>query len=290
MSEIKLFKLGEQVDEIKSRETSFDTNLQQLVEQNSKAFFGVTFVANDYVSGSAKIATVGLDENRCPTVFVYTKDERMNFLSKGLFFVEQLCANKEKFTSAVSVKLGKKASEVIDWSCPRIISIATGYNKYDRSAVAQISRNISLIQYNQYGDDIVMFELIESNAGTPVEEPIKVKNAFATAYKKATSDIRYIFDSMCDYIEYFGEGVTVNRLRTYVAFKKIKNFACARVDGSKITLNLSLEPANYVSKYPFIKDVTFASKVGTGHIQMTIENEDDYENAKRLLLDAYNRN
>ena len=290
MAEIKLFRLGNQVEEIKSVETSFDVNLEQIIEDNSKSFFGVTFVANNYVIGSAKIPTVGLDENRCPVVFVYAKDEKMNFLSKGLFYVEQILNNKEKFTSSVSVKLGKKASEVIDWSCPRIICIATGFNKYDRTAVTQLSRNVSLIQYNQYGDDIVMFELIESNAGQPSEEGVKYRNSFITSYKKSNADIREIFDMLCEYVEYFGEGVTVSQLRNYVAFKKIKNFGAARAEGDKIILNLNLEPAKYVGRDPKIKDVTFAAKLGTGLVQFTVENAEDYEVAKKLLLDAYNRN
>lgn len=290
MSEIKLFRLGSEIEEIKPSDVSFDVNLQEIIENNSKAFFGVTFVANNYVIGNARISTVGLDENRCPVVFVFAKDEKMNFLSRGLFSVEQILANKEKFASTVSVKLGKKASEVIDWSCPRIISIATGYNKYDRAAIAQMSRNISLIQYNQYGEDIISFELIESNAGLPVESDVKVRGAHITAYKKASSELRYIFDELCDYAEYFGEGVTVNQLRFYVAFKKIKNFGAARMEDNKIILNLNLEPAKYVGSNPKVKDVTFASKWGTGHVQMTITCQEDYECAKTLLLDAYNRN
>ena len=290
MSEIKLFKLGTEIEEIKAVDASFDVRLQEIVEANSKSFFGVTFVANNYYLGGNNIPTVGLDENRCPTVFVYAKDERMNVLSKGLYFAEQLLNNKEKFTSSVSVKLGKKASEVIDWSCPRIICIATGFNKYDRAAVSQLSRNVSLIQYNQYGEDIIMFQLITSNAGIPAEEGIKYRNSFATAYKKASSDIRGMFEELCDYVEYFGEAVTINYVRNYVAFKKIKNFGAARVEENKIIVNLNLEPARCIQASSKVKDVTFASKYGTGFVQMTIENADDLEIAKALLLEAYNRN
>lgn len=290
MPEIKLFRLGEQIEEVKSVDTSFDANLQEIIENNSKAFFGVTFVANNYYLGSSRIPTVGLDENRCPVVFVYAKEEKMNVLSKGLYFVEQLLNNKEKFTSSVSVKLGKKASEVIDWSCPRIITIATGFNKYDRAAAQQLARNISLIQYNQYGEDLVMFQLIEANAGMPAEEGVKYRNSFVTAYKKAKAEIRDIYERLVDYVEYFGEGVTVSTLRNYAAFKKIKNFGAARVEEGKIILNLNLEPAKVVGQYAKAKDVTFASKYGTGYVQFTIENDDDYEVAKELLLEAYNKN
>ena len=48
MPELKLFRLGDQIEEVKSVDTSFDANLQEIIESNSKAFFGVTFVANNY--------------------------------------------------------------------------------------------------------------------------------------------------------------------------------------------------------------------------------------------------
>ena len=290
MSEIKLFNISNSVEEIKPVTPAFTNGIQQLLEANLKKFFGVSLVASNYQIGNGRIATVGLDENRCPVVFVYSIDDDKNFISKGLYVLEQVIANKDRFTVSVSSKLGKKAAEVIDWSMPRIIYIATGYNKYDRSAVNQMNRNIALIQYNQYGEDIIMFELVESNVGASLDDYSKTRNSFAAAYKKSTSDIKALFERLCEYVFYFGETVTVNHLKNYVAFKKIKNFACARVEGDKIILNLNLEPAKYVDRGAGYKDVSFATKYGTGQLQFTFNDEEGYQEAKRILLDSYNKN
>lgn len=290
MSEIKLFNISENVEEIKPVTPVFTSGLQTLLEGNLKKFFGVSLVASNYQIGSGRVATVGLDENRCPVVFVYSIDDDKNFISKGLYALEQVLEHKDRFTVSVSSKLGKKAAEVIDWSMPRIIYIATGYNKYDRSAVNQMNRNIALMQYNQYGENIIMFELVESNVGTSLDDYSKTRNSFAAAYKKSTSDAKALFERLCEYVFYFGETVTVNHLKNYVAFKKIKNFACARVDGDKIVLNLNLEPNKYVGRGEGYKDVSFATKYGTGQLQYTFKDEEGYQEAKRLLLDAYNKN
>lgn len=290
MSEIKIFNIGENVEEIKPVSPIFNTGIQSLIETNSKKFFGVSLVASNYHIGSGRVATVGLDENRCPVVFVYSIDEDKNFLSKGLYALEQVLDHKDKFTVSVSSKLGKKAAEAIDWSMPRIIFIATGYNKYDRSAVNHMNSNVSLIQYNQYGDNIIMFELVESNVGSSLDDYSKTRNSFAAAFKKSNSDIKALFDRMCEYVYYFGETVTINYLKNYVAYKKIKNFASVRVEGDKIVLNLNLEPAKYVGRGEGYKDVSFATKHGTGLLQYTFKDEEGYQEAKRLLLDAYNKN
>lgn len=291
MSEIKLFSIGEQVEEIKPIGTTIDKSLQELVEANMKKFFGVSFVASNYYIGCGRVDSIGLDENKCPVVFEYTSNQDRNLISRGLFYLEQILDNKEKFTTSVSSKLGKKAAEAIDWTSPRIVVVAPGFNKYDRSAATQLSRNVSLIQYNRYGENLIMFELVESASGTPLGDSSKVRNSFAANYKKSNIELKELYTRVCDYVMYFGEGVTINQLRNYVAFKKIKNFGTIRVEPERgIVLNLNLEPSEYVGRGPNYKDVSFAAHYGTGLLQFTFNDLDGFEEAKGLLLDAYNRN
>lgn len=290
MSEIKLFKFGEVVTEVSPLGPTFTTGLQNLVETNMKKLFGVNFIANNYQVGRGSIHAVGLDENKCPVVFVYIKDDDKSFLSKGLFFIEQLLASKDRFTVSVSSKLGKKYAENIDWSMPRAICISIGYNKYDRSAVNQVSRNIALIQFNQYGDDILMFELVESNVSTPLEETGKLRNSWTANYKKTSPEIKALYERMNEYALYLGEAVTINQLRNYVAYKKIKNFAAVRIENNKILLNLNLDASKYVERGEAYKDVSYLVKYGTGQLQYTFSTEEGYQEAKKLLLEAYNKN
>ncbi len=289
MPEIKLFSLEGNVEEIKTVPVDVDLELQGLVEDNMKKFFGVTFVASDYDIGQSTISSVGLDENRVPVVFVYNTKEEQNLLSKGLFHIEQLLANKDRFYTSVSSKLGKKASDVIDWTMPRIICISSGYSKYDRSAVNQFARNISLIQYAKYGNGIITFELLESNSTKPLEEPSKVRNGFAANLKKANTTTKDFYERLCEYVKYFDEVVTVNRLRTYIAFKKIKNFGALRIEDNKIIINVNLDPTEFAGREGF-KDVSFATHFSTGQLQYTFSNEEGLKVAKHLLLRSYNEN
>ena len=57
-------------------------------------------------------------------------------------------------------KLGLKAANNIDWSMPRVVCVAGDFTKYDESAIKQMNRNISLIRYKKFGEDLLMFCLL----------------------------------------------------------------------------------------------------------------------------------
>ncbi|WLS05267.1 hypothetical protein [Shinella oryzae] len=46
------------------------------------------------------------------------------------------------------------------WTVPRLICIAGDFTRYDEHAFKQIARNIELIRYRRFGDDLLMLELV----------------------------------------------------------------------------------------------------------------------------------
>lgn len=54
----------------------------------------------------------------------------------------------------------------VDWSAPRLLCIAGDFTRYDEHAVEQINRSIELIRYRQYGDELLLFELVNAPGGT----------------------------------------------------------------------------------------------------------------------------
>ncbi len=64
-------------------------------------------------------------------------------------------------------KFGKETAQQIEWGgSPRLICIAGDFTKYDSHAVQQIDRNISLMRYKKFGDDLLMLELVNSTTST----------------------------------------------------------------------------------------------------------------------------
>jgi predicted transport protein len=74
-----------------------------------------------------------------------------------------------------------------------------------------------------------------------------------------------------------------------VAFKRIKNFACLEIQASTgvIRAFVKVNPDTITIEYGFTRDVRMIGHWGTGDLEITIRNDDDFERAKPLLLKGY---
>lgn len=86
--------------------------------------------------------------------------------------------------------ISKNTFKLIDM--PRVICIASDFNKYDEEAIKQINRNVSLIRYKQYNNDLLLFELLNTNMVAPIDNepgehkpPQNNEKTFKEQYKNA---------------------------------------------------------------------------------------------------------
>jgi predicted transport protein len=174
-------------------------------------------------------------------------------------------------------KLGKKEAEAVDWSAPRLICIAGDFNKYDEHAVKQMQRNIELIRYRRFGADLLMLDLV---AATSVKAaPVDTKPSSAAEPGGATGRYKTIgtvieeldpgmrdrFEALRAYLLALGDGVQETTLRFYIAFKRIKNFACVefRPTTGRINLFVKVDPASITLEPGFTRDVSNVGHFGT---------------------------
>lgn len=298
MADIKLFKIDKCVEELPATWVSLERELQTLIEQNMPTFFGVTFLKTEYVtSNGGRIDSLGIDENNCPVIFEYKRASNENVINQGLFYLDWLLDHKADFELLVMKTLGKEFSDKLDWTMPRLICIAGDFTKYDEYAVKQINRNIDLIRYKKFGDELLLFDLINSNVATPIKDTITEKVVKQSADKtfdeqlESTSDnLKELYYSIRDYILALGDDVTENKLKLYSAFKKIKNIACIEVRVKSIMLYLRLNPNDFNLENGFTRDVSKIGHWGTGDLEVTIKNVQDFEKAKEYINKAYEIN
>ena len=164
MSKIALYQTSPTVKELASRQTDIEKRLQTLIEQNMETFFGVRFLASEYTtSNGGRIDSLGLDENKLPTIFEYKRSVSENVINQGLFYLDWLLDHKADIRELVRNKLGEKTVKQINTSSPRLICIAADFTKYDIHAVNQIDRSIDLIRYQLYDNDMP-YLLMKSSA------------------------------------------------------------------------------------------------------------------------------
>lgn len=304
MSDIKLFRLnGKAVEELACQSVAVEKSLQGLIERQLEAFLGVRFIACEYSTGKnhgGRIDTLGIDENGCPVIIEYKRAVNENVINQGLFYLDWLMDHKAEFTLLVMKRFGQESADGIEWSSPRLLCIAGDFTKYDEYAVKQMNRNIELIRYRRYGDDLVLFELVNAVTAqeingekTATGKSPKGEYQTVTGYlSKAGPDLTDRFESLKAFLLALGDDVQMNTLKNYFAFKRLKNFACVEVhpNVNKLLVFIKVNPDSIELKKDFARDVRKIGHFGTGDLEITIKSDTDLEEAKPLLIQSYEAN
>lgn len=296
MSEIKLFSLTDTVRERISSEVILEKELQSLIENNMETFFGVRFLKSEYAITNGRMDSIGIDENNSPVIFEYKRSQNENVINQGLFYLDWLLDHKADFKLLVIDKFGMDAANCIDWSVPCVVCIAHDFTKYDVHAVNQMQRNIKLVSYRKYDNDLILFEHLNTPTVKPIlessiEDNIAKNNGQKSHAEKlalVSDEIKILYQSICDFIESLGDDIAKNQLKLYLAYKKIQNMVCIEIYSKQIILFLKLNPDTVTLEKNFTRDMRNVGHYGTGDLQVIIKNAKDFEKAKPLLERAYN--
>ncbi len=304
MADIKVFRLADgKVSELAGTTDTIEKSVQTLFEKNLEALLGVRFLASEFkTTHGGRIDTLGLDENGCPVILEYKRASDENVINQGLFYLDWLMDHRKDFQWLVLEKFDKKDAEAVDWSAPRLICVAGDFKKFDGHAVKQIQRNIDLICYRRYGPELLMLDLVARTAVdvASIEEkgPAIGDTGGQTSnrYKTISTVIGALDVSMLDRFEALraslmalGDDIQETTTRFYVAFKRIKNFACVefRPTTGKIVLFVKVDPGTVTLEPGFTRDVSKIGHFGTGDLEITLTKPEDLERAMTLIRRSY---
>ncbi|MGY0611252.1 DUF5655 domain-containing protein [Luteimonas sp. A501] len=304
MSDIQLFRLGTgSATELPGRAAAIERQLQSLIEAQMPAFLGVRFLASEYTTGKThkgRIDSLGLDENNCPVIVEYKRHSNENVINQGLFYLDWLLDHQAEFRWLVMEKLGKDVADAIDWAGTRLLCIAADFTRYDQHAVQQIPRNVELIRYKLFGEDLLLFELVNavsvSDATAGKAEAVAVPGKSRVGGKDKTAEeqlaqaqpvIRQLYESLAGYVVTLGDDVQEKHLKLYVAFRRLKNFACVIPYRDKLLLMLKLDPDTVALEEGFSRDTRNIGTWGTGDLELTLRTAADLDKAKALIDRSY---
>jgi len=316
MSDIKLFSLmNDAAVELAGKFAVLEKELQILIERNMESFLGVRFIKSEHTTGKThggRIDSLGIDEDGCPVIIEYKRHSKENVINQGLFYLDWLLDHQAEFQLLVMDKLNAEVAQKIEWSGTRLICIASDFNKFDEHAVQQIDRNIELMRYRYFGDDLLLLELVNARtasssyaktisiaahvesgetAGTDNTSPRKRNDLHENRKEAASDELLQLYEMICDFAQSLGDEVQRKELKFYTAFKRIRNFLSvqvwAPVQDPTILLYLNLNPKNIELKEGFSSDVTNKGHWGTGNLEVRIKNVADVEKAKNLIEMSY---
>jgi predicted transport protein len=299
MSDLKLFRAqGNTLLELDASSAPLEKGLQILFEKNLEVLLGVRFLASEYVTtNGGRIDTLGIDENGCPVIIEYKRDRSENVINQGLFYLDWLVDHRGDFELLVLRRYGQEAAEEVEWSSPRLICIAADFTKYDVHAVKQMARNIELIRYRKFGDDLLLLDQLTSvSPGNSVLTSAVPNGTVAQKYKTisesmgdASESLANLYADVENFLLSLGDDVTKKTLRFYIAFRRIKNFACVEIKPSLdvVRIYLKLDPKTVPLEAGFTRDVSNIGHFGTGDLEVTLRSHDDLERAKPLIVQSY---
>lgn len=317
LSDIKLFHFnGAQVTELAGAAVQVEKSLQNLFEANLESLLGIRFLASEHSTGpvhGGRIDTLGLDEDNSPVIIEYKRAVNENVINQGLFYLDWLMDHRKDFQWLVMERLGPDAAKAVDWSAPRLLCIAGDFTRYDEHAVKQIARNIELIRYRRFGEDLLMMELVHATQSgrtgnskvavpdkrsvTNPEQSIEVgqesdpylSQRMSYRLSQSSTELRDIYDAVYQFLVGLGDDVQVKELKLYTAFKRLKNFVCMEIypQARTVTLFLKIDPGTVEIEDGYTRDVRNVGHFGTGDLQVSLKSMSDFEKAQPLLRQAY---
>ncbi|MGE9986382.1 DUF5655 domain-containing protein [Desulfovibrio sp. SGI.169] len=312
MSDIKLFQFSaDEAHPLPGHTAPRERELHNLMQKHMECFLGIRFVASEYGTGrihGGRIDSLGLDENNCPVILEYKRHKNENVINQGLYYLDWLLDHRAEFKLLVLDRFGREIADAIEWSGTRVLCVAGDFTKFDEHAVAQIGRNIELIRYNYFGDNLLMLEWINPAQATPSPAvpggfPQKIAPAEAVAAAPEPSpenrsgvadqlaampeEQRILYDELCSFIFSLGDDINVKELQLYVAFTRLKNFVCLCPMHGWFKLWLHLAPDSVTLEKNFSRDVRDKGHWGTGDLELSLRTMDDLAKAKPLIERAY---
>ena len=300
MTDIKLFNLDAgSAKEIQGSATPLEKSLQNVIERNLETMLGIRLLGSEYSTGpkhGGRIDTLGIDENASPVIIEYKRATNENVINQGLFYLDWLLDHRAEFKLLVMDKLGDDVSGEIDWTAPRLLCIAGGFTRYDEHAVQQMNRNIELIRYRRFGENLLMLELVTeivakqgTSSGSATETTSSNQKTISETLEALGGPLQDLYEALRAHLLALGDDVQEKTLKFYVAFKRLRNFACVEVHPSKaaVTVYLKVDPGTIEPEKGFSRDVSIVGHYGTGDLELTLRTLEDLERAKPLLLMSY---
>lgn len=305
MGDIKFFKINNNgIQELQGQSIRLEKSLQKLIENHLESFLGIRFLASEHSTGKrhgGRIDTLGLDENNSPVIIEYKRSMNENVINQGLFYLDWLLDHKAEFTLMAQKKYGVNFSENIEWNSPRLVCIAGSFTKYDEHAVQQINRNIELYQYKHYDEGFLMLDLVNATTAQVnyIEDDLLVKSSKPISSRQGKTVSDYLeqadnkltdrYESLKAFLLALGDDVQIKVLKYYIAFKRIKNFACVEVhpQSNIILLYLKVNPSDVKIEPGFTRNVSNIGHYGTGDLEIRISNNEELEKAKVYIEQSY---
>jgi predicted transport protein len=293
-----------QVKRVKPTEFSLEKELQKLIEKNLEIFFNCRLIASKFSTGNlhaGRIDTLAISEDSNPVIIEYKKVASSELINQSLYYLHWITDHKGDYQVAVNKALKEEIE--VDWSEIRVICIAPEFKKYDLHAVQMMGSNIELWQYKLYENGIISIDEVFRKSGaqnpspdTDGKDPIMIEAGKKAAQTRKTAtytfeehvnklnpDLVDLHNEIREYIVNLDSSIEETPKQNYISYKTSQNFVCLESQKRKMMLFLKINPDELENMPKQGRDVRNIGHFGTGDLEFTIKNSEDFVVAKPLI-------
>lgn len=120
------------------------------------------------------------------------------------------------------------------------------------------------------------------------EDPYRSQR-IAYRLSQADQNLRDLYDAVRQTLLALGDDVQVKEVKNYVAFKRLKNFACVEVypQNEVVIAYLKVDPKTIELEDGFSRDVSHIGHFGTGNLEIQLRSPSDIIRAHPFFLKSY---
>jgi RecB family endonuclease NucS/predicted transport protein len=258
-----------QIKNNKAQQVFLDTNhfnneaeLRDFFADNLEELLGVRFLAKEYpTTDGGRIDTLAIDETNSPVIIEYKWGQDNAIFVQGLFYFDWLKKNKRDFEYLVVDKLGKQ--DKVNWTSPRVILIAQGFDNRTISAVQQVT-NVELVKYMPYKQDILYLENV--NVSNKAKKNTEEKQAVASGEeevfdinyhlnkKQSIPEIKEVFAKLQEKIQSLPDVEEIANQKTGITYKTTMSFA--RFEFGRTYIDVLLRDPQYDDPQSLVQNIS----------------------------------
>jgi len=131
--------------------------------------------------------------------------------------------------------------------------------------------------------------LTEMSANISSTDKPKALKTIADYMAQADTELINRYEALKAFLFALSDDVQESILKYYIAFKRIKNFACVelRTQNNILLVYVKVDPTKIELEPGFTRDVRNIGHYGTGDLEIQIKNDTDFEKAKELIVKSF---
>lgn len=301
-----LYKIGQQLEQIKESPFKLEREIQQLTEKNLNALLKLDFIRSEFSLNNFRIDTLAFDREAKSFVIVeYKRDKTFSVIDQGYAYLSLMLNNKADFILEFNESQNQSLKRNdVDWTQSRVIFISPFFTTYQREAINFKDLPIELWEVKKYENNTIAFEQVQkasakesiktiSRSDETVESVSKEVKVFTEQdhLQKSDFETRELYEQLKDRLLNMDDNVSVQAKKQTVGFKIDNNFFCDIVlQGKGLKIYLNLKSGELQDQKNVARDVSNVGHWGNGSYEIKLTDLEDIDYISSLLKQSLRKN